>query len=43
VLITHDIGIARRMPRRIEVLDGRIVADTTAVQPDTAVQPAERS
>jgi putative ABC transport system ATP-binding protein len=37
VLITHDIGIARRMPRRIEVLDGRIVADTTAVQ------PAERS
>ncbi len=28
VLITHDMGIARRMPRRIEVLDGRIVADT---------------
>ena len=28
VLITHDISIARRMPRRIEVLDGRIVADT---------------
>ena len=28
VLITHDAGIARRMPRRIEVLDGRIVADT---------------
>jgi putative ABC transport system ATP-binding protein len=35
VLITHDIGIARRMPRRIEVLDGRIVTDT-------ANQPAER-
>jgi putative ABC transport system ATP-binding protein len=34
VIITHDSGIARRMPRRIEVLDGRIVADTT-------VQPAE--
>jgi putative ABC transport system ATP-binding protein len=36
VLITHDIGIARRMPRRIEVLDGRIVTDA-------AVQRAEYS
>jgi putative ABC transport system ATP-binding protein len=36
VLITHDIGIARRMPRRIEVLDGRIVTDTI-------LQQAERS
>lgn len=36
VLITHDTGIARRMPRRIEMLDGQIVTDT-------AVQPAERS
>jgi putative ABC transport system ATP-binding protein len=34
VIITHDIGIARRMPRRIEMLDGRVVADT-------AIQPAE--
>jgi putative ABC transport system ATP-binding protein len=47
VVITHDTGIARRMPRRIEMLDGRVASDTAA---DTAsytaispVQPAERS
>ena len=28
VVITHDMGIARRMPRRIEMLDGRVVADS---------------
>ena len=50
VLITHDISIARRMPRRIEVLDGRIVADTRGEGAGVAdslaagppiVQPAE--
>jgi len=28
ILITHDVAIASGMPRRIEMLDGRIVADS---------------
>jgi putative ABC transport system ATP-binding protein len=28
VVITHDQAVAERMPRRVEILDGRIVADT---------------
>lgn len=31
VIITHDHEIARRLPRRVEFRDGRIVADTTNV------------
>jgi putative ABC transport system ATP-binding protein len=30
LVITHDGGLAARMPRRLHVLDGRIVADDTA-------------
>ena len=33
VLITHDRGIANRAPRQIEMLDGRIVTDTTRTPP----------
>jgi putative ABC transport system ATP-binding protein len=29
VVITHDHAIAERMPRQVEILDGRIVADTS--------------
>ena len=28
VVITHDRAIAERMPRKVEILDGQIVADT---------------
>jgi putative ABC transport system ATP-binding protein len=30
VVITHDERIAARMPRRVEMLDGRIIVDTAA-------------
>jgi putative ABC transport system ATP-binding protein len=30
VVITHDEHIAARMPRRVEMLDGRVISDTVA-------------
>jgi putative ABC transport system ATP-binding protein len=30
IVITHDRGLAARMPRHVEMLDGRIVADTAS-------------
>jgi putative ABC transport system ATP-binding protein len=39
-IITHDRDIARQLPRRVEILDGRIVADTTRAEiRDGAVVP----
>jgi putative ABC transport system ATP-binding protein len=33
VVITHDHDLAGRMPRRVDMLDGRIVADTLGLAP----------
>ncbi len=33
VVITHDHAIAERMPRKVEILDGHVVADTAAGAP----------
>jgi len=46
VVITHDHQLAARLPRQIEMLDGRIVTDTAAASPgDSAgnhrVQPGD--
>ena len=40
VVITHDHAIVERMPRRVEILDGRIVADTgPAADADLRLRP----
>jgi putative ABC transport system ATP-binding protein len=36
VVVTHEQNIADRLPRRVEMLDGRIVADTGTPPPATA-------
>jgi putative ABC transport system ATP-binding protein len=42
VVITHDHTIAERMPRKLEILDGRIIADTgpaLGTDPDRLLAP----
>jgi putative ABC transport system ATP-binding protein len=36
VVITHDHAIAERMPRKVEILDGRIVADTHSARKESS-------
>jgi putative ABC transport system ATP-binding protein len=36
VVITHDHAIAERMPRKVEILDGRIVADTRSSRSESS-------
>jgi putative ABC transport system ATP-binding protein len=38
VVITHDERIAARMPRTVEMLDGRIVADTAHYEPGSGTR-----
>ncbi len=47
VVITHDHAIAERMPRKVEIIDGQIVADTgrpagTDTRPRSLAQPPRR-
>ncbi|MFS8204234.1 ABC transporter ATP-binding protein [Streptomyces sp. CWNU-52B] len=40
-VITHDRTIAGRLPRRLEILDGRLVADTEPATADTDLEPLD--
>lgn len=40
VVVTHDLSIASAVPRRIELRDGRVIADTAANEPGAASRRA---
>ncbi len=50
VVITHDRDIAAHLPRQVEIIDGRIVADsgpppaagTSAIKPNGAIPATSR-
>lgn len=42
-LITHDLGVARQLPRRLDILDGKLVADTSWTSLDDPRHPAFRA
>jgi putative ABC transport system ATP-binding protein len=39
VVITHDHAIADRMPRKVEIIDGQIVADTLSLSQEPSCPP----
>jgi putative ABC transport system ATP-binding protein len=41
IVITHDRDLAARLPRRLDMLDGLIVADTAHAVPALSVPPAD--
>ncbi|MEC3995380.1 ABC transporter ATP-binding protein [Actinacidiphila sp. DG2A-62] len=42
-LITHDLGVARQLPRRLDILDGKLVADTSWTSLDDPRHPSFRA
>jgi putative ABC transport system ATP-binding protein len=43
VVITHELQLARRLPRQIQMLDGRIVADTEPCLPTLTTEDQDAS
>jgi putative ABC transport system ATP-binding protein len=43
LVVSHDRSVAERLPRRIEMLDGRVVADDTGGSLSTSASAPKRS